>query len=112
MSSKAAVSQIAKRLPSKVVLVRSTGLLPSKAASARAASSTERQSGPTVSNRAQSGTTPCKEIRPLVVFSPTKSFHAAGIRTDPPVSEPNAIGARPKATEAAAPEEDPPETAV
>ena len=98
--------------PSKVALVRSTGLLPSRAASARAASSTDRHSGPTVSNRAQSGKTPCNEIRPLVVFNPTKSFHAAGIRTDPPVSEPIAKGAKPKATEAAAPEDDPPETAI
>jgi hypothetical protein len=47
-----------------------------------------------------------------VVFSPTRSFQAAGIRTDPPVSDPIAAGASPKATEAAAPEDDPPGTAL
>ena len=49
--------------------------------------------------------------RPAVVFSPTRSFHAAGILTEPPVSDPIAAGASPNATEAAAPEEDPPATA-
>lgn len=64
-----------------------------------------------MSNRGASGTTPSSGTRPAVVFSPTRSFHAAGTRTEPPVSEPTAPAASPKATEAAAPEEEPPETA-
>ena len=51
---------------------------PERAASTSAASSTERQSGPTVSKRGQSGTTPSSGSRPWVVFSPTRSFQAAG----------------------------------
>ena len=43
-----------------------------------------------------------------MVFSPTRSFQAAGTRTEPAVSEPIAAGARPKATAAALPEEEPP----
>tara|TARA_B100000963_G_scaffold309156_1_gene284984 strand:- start:111 stop:296 length:186 start_codon:yes stop_codon:yes gene_type:complete len=51
------------------------------------------------------------DMRPNVVFKPTKSFHAAGILTEPPVSEPIAAVARPKATDAASPDEEPPATA-
>ena len=43
-----------------------------------------------------------------MVFSPTRSFHAAGTRTEPAVSEPIAAAASPKATDAAAPDEEPP----
>ena len=46
------------------------------------------------------------------VFNPTRSFHAAGIRTDPPVSDPIPAAASPKATDAAAPDDDPPGTAL
>ena len=45
---------------------------------------------------------------PCVVFSPTRSFQAAGTRTEPAVSEPIAAAARPKATDAAAPDDEPP----
>ncbi len=54
---------------------------------------------------------PSSGRRPIEVLSPTRSFQAAGMRTEPPVSEPSAAGARPKATEVAAPEEEPPDTA-
>ena len=111
ISSNPAVSQTAKRQPSNLKLVKSTGRAPSKDANASEASSTERQRGPIVSKRAHSGTTPLKDSRPLVVLSPTKSFQAAGTLTDPPVSDPIAKAANPNATDAAAPEEEPPETA-
>ena len=71
-----------------------------------------RVSGPTVSKRGQSGTVPARLSRPWPVFSPTSPFHAAGTRTDPPVSDPTAAAASPSATEAAAPEDDPPGTAA
>ena len=77
-----------------------------------AASSTVFVIGPTVSKLLHKGTTPCIGTLPNVVFKPTKSFQAAGILTEPPVSEPMAAGASPKATDAAAPEEEPPDTAV
>ncbi len=48
---------------------------------------------------------------PWLVLRPTRSFQAAGMRTDPPVSDPMAAGASPNATDAAAPEDDPPGTA-
>ncbi len=60
---------------------------------------------------AASGTTPSSDRRPEVVFRPTRSFQTAGMRTDPPVSEPMPAAASPNATEAAAPEDDPPATA-
>ena len=75
------------------------------------ASSTVLTIGPIVSKLLHNGTTPSIDTLPKVVFKPTKSFQAAGILTDPPVSEPIAAGARPKATDAAAPDEEPPATA-
>jgi len=47
---------------------------------------------------------------PDVVLRPTKSFQAAGFLTEPPVSEPIPAAARPKETEVAAPDDDPPGT--
>ncbi len=76
------------------------------------ASSTERHSGPTVSNFAQSGTTPFNDSNPDVVFNPTRSFQVDGMRTEPPVSEPTAAAAKLNATDAAAPEDEPPATAL
>ena len=40
-----------------------------------------------------------------------RALQAAGIRTDPPVSDPIPAAASPKATDVAAPEDDPPATA-
>ena len=47
-------------------------------------------------------------IRPMVVLSPTTPHHAAGSRTEPPVSVPIAQGARPAATATPDPALDPP----
>ena len=47
-------------------------------------------------------------IRPRVGFSPTSPQHEAGMRIDPPPSEPCATGTSPAATAAAAPPDDPP----
>lgn len=49
---------------------------------------TSRASGPTVSRLGASGHTPPSGTRPQVVFRPATPQHAAGIRIDPPVSEP------------------------
>jgi hypothetical protein len=64
-----------------------------------------------VSNFLASGTTPSRVSRSAVVFRPTRSFQTEGTRTEPPVSDPIAAAARLNATEAAAPEDDPPATA-
>ena len=73
-----------------------------------AASSTERASGPGVSSVVLSGSTPYVLILPAVTFRPTTPHHAAGSRTEPPVSVPIATGARPAATATPEPLEDPP----
>ena len=60
---------------------------------------TSRASGPTVSSDGESGKTPAVGTRPRVVFSPAMPQHAAGMRTDPPVSVPSATSASPSATD-------------
>src|SRR5260370_25845153 len=47
-------------------------------------------------------------MRPAVTFRPTIPHHPAGSRTEPPVSVPMAMGARPAATATAEPLEEPP----
>src|SRR6056297_2834271 len=111
MPSKAVVSRTRNRAPDIDAPRRSGARPPSRAARTNAASSTDRQSGPMVSNFAQSGRAPSRETRPAVVFRPTRSFQTDGMRTEPPVSEPTPQEARPNATEAAAPDEEPPGTA-
>src|SRR5258708_38283450 len=69
---------------------------------------TSRASGPTVSRLGANGQTPAAGTRPHVVFSPTIPQHAAGIRTDPPVSVPNPISTSPLATATALPLDEPP----
>ena len=49
---------------------------------------TSRAIGPTVSRLGASGHTPVSGTRPQVVFSPATPQQAAGIRIEPPVSEP------------------------
>src|SRR5690349_2815439 len=51
---------------------------------------------------------PYRDTRPYVGLPPTTPQSAAGWRTDPPVSEPSAIGVNPAATETADPPLDPP----
>ena len=57
-------------------------------------------------------TRPKRLMRPYVGFTPTMPQNAAGWRTEPPVSEPNAIGTMPAATAAAEPPDEPPGTRV
>lgn len=108
MSSNAVVVRTASRTPLSDVISRSIGFSPFMAAYRSAASSTVLQSGPTVSNFAASGTAPLRLSTPEVVLRPTRSFHADGIRTEPPVSDPIPADANPYATDVAAPEDDPP----
>jgi hypothetical protein len=75
-------------------------------------SATVRAIGPRVSRVVERGTVPAIGSEPSVVFSPTRSLKAAGIRTEPPVSLPKAAMARPRATATALPLEEPPGTRV
>ena len=77
-------------------------------ASRSAASSTERHSGPTVSCVPERGKIPPIGSRPPEDLAPTIPQKAAGMRIEPPVSEPSAQGTSPPATAAPDPEEEPP----
>src|SRR5579872_3506313 len=73
-----------------------------------AQSSTVRAKGPGVSRVGQSGSTPKVLIRPMLTLSPVMPHQDAGIRTEPPVSEPMAQGVQRAATATPDPDEDPP----
>ena len=64
--------------------------------------------GPGVSRVCARGRTPWQLTRPNVTLRPVSPFHADGIRTEPPVSDPMAHGARRAATETPEPELLPP----
>ncbi|TIU11676.1 MAG: hypothetical protein E5W49_27905 [Mesorhizobium sp.] len=59
---------------------------------------------------ADSGRTPSRGTRRAVGLTPTTPFSDAGMRTEPPVSEPIEISLVPSATETPAPEDEPPAT--
>ena len=67
-----------------------------------------RASGPTVSSDCDSGIAPARLTRPTVVFKPVTPQKCAGIRTEPPVSEPNAANVSRAATAAPDPDDEPP----
>ncbi|HEY6274809.1 MAG TPA: hypothetical protein VIX86_00620 [Streptosporangiaceae bacterium] len=75
-----------------------------------ASPATSRARGPTVSMLGASGQTPASGIRPPVVLSPATPQQAAGIRTEPPVSDPKETSASPVATTTADPLDEPPGT--
>jgi len=91
-----------------VIVSGSAGSAPCITSSSSAQSSTLRAIGPGVSSVPLSGSTPYVDIRPIVVFSPVIPHHAAGMRTDPPVSVPIAHGAIRAPTATPEPEDDPP----
>src|SRR5205807_10217894 len=61
-----------------------------------------------VSSERLSGTTPSVLIMPMVGLKPTQPQSPAGIRIEPPASEPTAQSHMPATTAAAEPPEDPP----
>src|SRR3989440_3551591 len=83
-------------------------MVPCIASSSSALSATVRASGPYVLRPSQCSPSGIFDTRPRVGFIPTRPQHAAGIRIDPPPSEPVANGTRPAATADADPPEDPP----
>ena len=72
--------------------------------------STEGAIGPPWSRLGASGKQPSSGTSPHVGFRPTTPQHAAGIRIEPPVSEPSAASASPAARAAAEPPLEPPAT--
>ena len=74
-----------------------------------AQSSTERATGPTVSNVQLTGTTPRFETRPEVGLSPVTPQKHAGMRIEPAVSVPSVPAARSAAAAAPEPPLEPPQ---
>mmetsp|Transcript_2453 Transcript_2453/g.7554 ORF Transcript_2453/g.7554 Transcript_2453/m.7554 type:complete len:294 (-) Transcript_2453:147-1028(-) len=77
-------------------------------ASKTAQQETERASGPTESSVYERGKAPSRGTRDCVGLKPVTPHSAAGMRTEPRVSEPSPITHSPSATATAAPELDPP----
>ncbi len=74
------------------------------------ASRTVRVMAQAVSRVVDSGTAPAVGTSRAVFLKPTMPLSAAGMRMDPPVSDPSPMNAAPVATDTPAPDEDPPGT--
>src|SRR5262249_4217741 len=85
---------------------RSSG--PASTWSSSAASRTVRAIGP-MTEPPQKSVVGKRGTSPLVVFRPKTPHQDAGVRIEPPPSEPCAIGPSPLATAAAAPPDEPPQ---
>ena len=70
--------------------------------------STLRPSGPMESSECDSGVAPTLGTRAMVGLKPVMPQNAAGMRQDPPVSDPIVAAAIPSATLTAPPEVEPP----
>src|SRR5207302_8993728 len=90
--------------------VVSRGSWPEMTSRLMAASSTVVVNGPIWSRLDANATSPYRDTRPYVGFTPTTPQNAAGWRIEPPVSDPNANALNPAATAAALPPLDPPGT--
>lgn len=78
------------------------------ASSMMAMSCGDRAMGPAESNSGEMGTMPVDGIKPWVGFIAYTSFLEDGVKMDPDVSVPVDTGAKPAATPAHDPDEDPP----
>src|SRR6476660_7933760 len=87
-------------------------LPPARTSSKRARSATDCAIGPTVSRVWESGATPSPGYRPTVGRNAAQPLKEQGIRTDPPVSVPNAAGAIRAPSAAPLPADEPPATRV
>ena len=77
---------------------------------AMTASRTLRVIAQAVSSVVDRGTAPSHGTSRAVLLKPTMPLSAAGMRMDPPVSDPRPMNAAPLATDTAAPEDEPPGT--
>src|SRR5215212_6984169 len=94
--------------PGAPSVVGSSGSGPAMAAAISAQSSAVRASGPTVSSVNESGIAFARLTRPLVGFKPVTPQKCAGMRIEPPVSEPSAAGTSRAATAEPDPDDEPP----
>src|SRR5688500_15749078 len=89
-------------------VVGSSGSGPAIASKISAQSSAVRASGPTVSSVNESGIALARLTRPLVGFKPVTPQKCAGMRIEPPVSEPSAAGTSRAPTAEPEPDDEPP----
>src|SRR5690606_15747164 len=94
--------------PGVPAVVGSSGSGPTRIDVTSPQSSAVRASGPTVSSVKESGMALARLTRPELVLRPVTPQKCAGVRIEPPVSEPSAAGVRRAATAAPEPEDEPP----
>src|SRR2546423_3030329 len=95
--------------------IGSAGSYPARTLNINARSSTRRAIGPVDVPRANgptaaAGNCPEPGMRPGVGFNPAIPQKCAGIRIDPPISDPTPAAEHPEAIAAASPPDDPPGT--
>ncbi len=108
MPSSASVLGTARRRPRSGSASGTGPPSPDRMASSSAQQRTLAAIGPMESRLADSGSTPSIDTRQALGLKPVRPHSAAGMRTEPPVSEPMAATAMPSATDTAAPDEEPP----
>src|SRR5712671_1151206 len=91
-----------------LAVVGSSGSGPAMMLRISAQSSAVCASGPTVSSVNESGMQLARLTRPLVGLNPVTPQKCAGMRIEPPVSEPSAAGISRAATAAPEPDDEPP----
>src|SRR6202171_4215449 len=102
----------AKRSPGSLMESGARESGPTIVLSTKARSATERPRHPEVVSVHHAKDALGLGTRPMEGRKPTTLQNAAGLRSDPPVSEPLATGTRPQANATAAPPEDPPQVFV
>src|SRR5471032_1760698 len=100
---KSCSSDCAKRAPDSLISVGDSPEGPAITLKSSAASATVRAIGPSTPSVDQPFKSGALGTRPGEGRSPTTLFHAAGLRSDPPMSLPQAKGFMPQASDAAAP---------
>src|SRR5262249_29388878 len=105
-------SGAAKRSPDSLMERGARESGPAIVLNARARSAVERPKHPEVLRVDHANDDFGLGTRPIEVRNPTTLQKAAGLRSDPPVSEPLATGVYPHARATAAPPEDPPQVLV
>ncbi|MNL25506.1 hypothetical protein D3C87_1469910 [compost metagenome] len=108
MASSASVVGIARRRPRTGSASGAGPPSPDRMASSSAQQRTLAAMGPMESRLADSGSTPAMDTRQALGLKPVRPHSAAGMRTEPPVSDPIPATAMPSATDTAAPEDEPP----
>src|ERR1700723_2384881 len=90
--------------------VGSAGSAPAIKPRSTAHSSAGRPPGPRVAGDCDTAIAPARLTRPTVVFNPVPPQKCAGIRMEPPVSEPSAANVNRAATAEPDPDDEPPVT--